>query len=56
MGAPVGDSLKWQSWPSGAVNDNFITSASEPDALEKYKGSVARIAMYARRAAAQARS
>jgi pilus assembly protein CpaB len=46
MGAAVGDQLEWQSWPSDGVNENFITKESDPEALEKYKGSVARIAMY----------
>ena len=47
MGAPVGEQLEWQSWPSGGVNENFITRDSDPEALEKYKGSIARVAMYA---------
>lgn len=47
MGATVGDSIQWQSWPSGGVNENFITRDSDPEALEKYKGSIARVAMYA---------
>jgi len=46
MGAAVGDQLEWQSWPSDGVNENFITKETDPEALEKYKGSVARIAMY----------
>ena len=47
MGAPVGDQLTWQSWPSDGVNENFITRDSDPEALETYKGSVARLAMFA---------
>lgn len=47
MGATVGDQLGWQSWPSSGVNANFITRDSDPEALAKYKGSVARVAMYA---------
>jgi pilus assembly protein CpaB len=47
MGAALDGQLAWQSWPSDGVNDNFITRDSEPEALEKYKGSVARVAMYA---------
>src|SRR5690606_15036966 len=46
MGATVGDQLGWQPWPSDGVNENFITRESDPEALEKYKGSVARVAMY----------
>jgi len=47
MGAPVGEQLEWQSWPSNGVYENFITRESEPEALEIYKGSIARVAMYA---------
>ena len=46
MGGAVGEQLEWQSWPSDGVNENFITREGDPEALEKYKGSVARIAMY----------
>src|SRR5688572_15900356 len=47
MGAAVGDQLEWQSWPSDGVNENFITRQVDPEALEKYKASVARVAMFA---------
>lgn len=47
MGAPLGDALEWQSWPAAGINENFITRANEPDALEKMKGSVARVPIYA---------
>ncbi|MEJ6781826.1 Flp pilus assembly protein CpaB [Aminobacter sp. Piv2-1] len=47
---PIGGStegnIAWQPWPSDAVNPNFITRSTEPDALEKYKNSLARLAMY----------
>jgi pilus assembly protein CpaB len=46
MGAPVGDQLAWQDWPADAVNEHFITRSAEPDALEKLKESIARLAMY----------
>ena len=46
MGAPVGDQIGWQSWPSDGVNENFITRESDPEALETYKGSIARVAMF----------
>ncbi len=46
MGQPVGDQLEWQSWPSDGVNEHFITRDSEPQALDTYKGAVARVAMY----------
>jgi pilus assembly protein CpaB len=47
MGAPLGDALEWQSWPSAGVNENFITRANEPEAIEQLKGSVARVPIYA---------
>jgi pilus assembly protein CpaB len=46
MGAPVGDQLSWQAWPSNAVTEHFIARAAEPNAMEKLKGSIARLAMY----------
>jgi pilus assembly protein CpaB len=46
MGQPVGDQLKWQSWPADSVNDGFITREAEPDAMEKLKNSIARVALY----------
>jgi pilus assembly protein CpaB len=45
MGEALGGNLKWQQWPSDAVNANFITKLSDSDALEKLKGSVARMPM-----------
>ena len=33
MGAPVGDQLTWQSWPSDGVNEHFITRGSDPEAI-----------------------
>jgi len=47
MGAPLADALEWQSWPADGINENFITRANEPEALEKLKGSLARVAMFA---------
>jgi pilus assembly protein CpaB len=47
MGAPVGDALTWRDWPSDGINENFITRDSEPEAIDKLKSSVARVAMYA---------
>lgn len=47
MGAPVGDALAWRAWPADGINENFITRDGEPEAIDKLKGSIARIAMYA---------
>jgi pilus assembly protein CpaB len=46
MGATVDGQLRWQDWPAGAVGANFITRDAEADAIDKLKGSIARIAMY----------
>lgn len=47
MGNALQNSISWQSWPADGVNANFITKATAPDALEKLKGSIARVPMYA---------
>jgi pilus assembly protein CpaB len=47
MGSPIEKNLSWESWPAGGINANFITRVAEPDALEKLKGAVARVALYA---------
>jgi pilus assembly protein CpaB len=46
MGSLLGNNIGWEQWPASGVNANFITRAAEPDAVEKLKGSVARVAMY----------
>ena len=47
MGNALQNNISWQSWPADGVNANFITKATAPDALEKLKGSIARVPMYA---------
>lgn len=47
MGSPLQSAIKWESWPADGVNPNFITRAADPEAAEKLKSSVARVAMYA---------
>ncbi|CCV15579.1 Flp pilus assembly protein CpaB [Mesorhizobium sp. STM 4661] len=47
MGSQLENNIGWQSWPADGINANFITRAAEPEALEKLKGAVARMAMYA---------
>lgn len=46
MGSPLENNISWEAWPADGINANFITRAVEPDAVEKLKGSVARMAMY----------
>lgn len=36
-------SLRWQSWPEGAVNPGFITQTAKPDAVEALNGAIVRI-------------
>jgi pilus assembly protein CpaB len=47
MGQPLGDQIRWQSWPADSINDGFITREGEPDALDKLKNSIARVPLYA---------
>lgn len=46
MGAAIEGQLQWESWPTNVVNENFITRGGEPDAAEKFKNSIARVAMF----------
>ncbi len=41
------DNLQWQEWPETAVRTEFITQASQPDALTSMNTSLARSAFYA---------
>lgn len=47
MGSAIEEHLRWQAWPSDAVSEGFVTREASPDAIEKLKGSVARMPMYA---------
>jgi pilus assembly protein CpaB len=47
MGQPVDGQLKWQSWPADSINDSFVTRSGEPDAIDKLKGAIARVPLYA---------
>lgn len=46
MGEPVGDALAWRAWPAEGIDENFITRDAEPEAIDRLKGSVARMTMY----------
>ena len=46
MGGLVENNVAWQPWPSDGLNPNFITRSAEPEALEKFKNSVARLGMF----------
>ncbi len=48
---PTGGSLsnsniRWQSWPSDAVNDAFISKDNQPDGVEVFTGTVVRSQFY----------
>ncbi|MEX0953845.1 MAG: Flp pilus assembly protein CpaB [Rhizobiaceae bacterium] len=46
MGSVVGEALAWQSWPSDAISEAFITRESDPNALEELTGALARVPLY----------
>src|SRR5690606_26590891 len=46
VGEDITDALRWQAWPAGGVENGVITRGTAPDAIEKMKGSVARVALY----------
>ncbi|MFZ1680923.1 MAG: Flp pilus assembly protein CpaB [Rhizobiaceae bacterium] len=46
VGGVLGDQIRWQSWPADAVNEGFITKDGEPEAMEKFRNSVARYVLY----------
>ncbi len=47
MGTVVGEALSWQSWPSDAISEAFITKETDPNALEELTGAIARVPLYA---------
>jgi len=47
MGQPLGDLLKWQPWPTDATTPTYITRETDPEAVDKLKGSIARVQLYA---------
>lgn len=46
MGTSLADKVSWQNWPNDTLNENFITQAAEPDAVDKMRESVARVPLY----------
>jgi pilus assembly protein CpaB len=46
MGQPLEGKIAWEQWPSGSVNEGFITKTGEPEAAEKFKNSLARVSLY----------
>jgi pilus assembly protein CpaB len=41
------DMVKWQSWPTSAVDSSFITHAGAPNLADTLKGTVVRVPLYA---------
>lgn len=46
MGSAIGERLAWQSWPAATLSEHFVTRDTDPEALERLKGSVARLSLY----------
>jgi pilus assembly protein CpaB len=46
VGGVLDNQMRWQSWPTESIGENYITKAQNPDAITKLKGEVARIGMY----------
>ncbi len=46
VGGVLDNQMRWQSWPTDSIGDNYITQEQNPDAITKLKGEVARIGMY----------
>ncbi len=40
------DRVRWQEWPKDAVSGGFITKSTDPTALEKMEGAIARAGFY----------
>ncbi len=41
------ETLKWQSWPKSGISDAYIVKNSNPEAMEKMVGAIARSTFYA---------
>jgi pilus assembly protein CpaB len=46
MGSSLTDAIGWQQWPRDGVQEYFVTREAEPDALERFQTSVARVPLY----------
>ncbi len=40
------ENLKWQSWPKSGISDAYIVKKSDPEAMEKMVGAIARSTFY----------
>lgn len=47
VGGRLAEVMKWQTWPKDAVVPGLVTQDDSPDAMEKFKESIARTVIYA---------
>lgn len=46
MGQPLGESIAWEKWPQAGVSEGFMTKETDPEGLEKFRNSLARVNLY----------
>lgn len=46
MGQPLGDNIAWENWPQAGVSEGFMTKETDPEALDKFRNSLARVSLY----------
>lgn len=46
MGQPLAENISWENWPIAGVSDGFMTKETDPEALEKFSNSLARVNLY----------
>lgn len=46
MGEPLAQNISWENWPASGVSEGFMTKDTDPEGLEKFKNSIARVALY----------
>ncbi len=46
MGQPLAENIGWESWPSSGVSEGFMTKETDPEGLEKFRNSLARVSLY----------
>lgn len=46
MGQPLTGQIGWEQWPVGGVSDGFMTRETDPEGLEKFGNSLARVNLY----------
>jgi pilus assembly protein CpaB len=46
MGQPLAENIAWENWPAAGVSDGFMTKETDPEGLEKFRNSLARVSLY----------